>query len=96
MGNYYQSHSNTGSAGLTYLPTSGTGATEVTVSDSRNNNGTTENKDDGSNSYFSGGCSYGYGGYFSNGTASTGGTGGGGTAGITVSPGNNGKVEIWY
>lgn len=96
-GNYYRSHTNTACEALEYLPTSNTGATSKLIITKKTNNASTENKDDGVNSYYSGGCSYGFGKFFtSSSTIGNGGAGGGGVAGTIVSAGNAGYVEIWY
>ena len=67
-GNSYHSHSSTGTAGLSCTPTSGTGAGSWEVCASKSNNGTYENANDTTSnqlSFFSGGCSYSYGSWWS-------------------------------
>lgn len=109
-GNSYSSHSSTGTNGLSFTPTSGTGASSWTVTSSKNNNGTMENANDVTNnvlSFFSGGCSYNHGSYYSmtldeaansatlDWTYKTDG-GGGGVAGILMSNGANGAIYLYY
>lgn len=109
-GNSYSSHSSTATNGLSCTPTSGTGAGSWTVTSSKSNNGTMENANDVTNnllSFFSGGCSYDYGSYYSMtlDDAANSATldwtyksvgGGGGVAGILVSNGANGGVYLYY
>ena len=95
QGNYYANRNKTARADLQYAPHPETGAPNWTDR-GLDNNGSYENADKESDSYYSGGCSYGYGDYFSYGTFSDGSKGGGGTAGTTVSAGHTGYVAIWY
>lgn len=98
-GNSYNSISNTGVATLSFTPTNGTGVGALTFVSAKNNNSSTENKSNASSSYFSGGCSYGYGKYVnSSGTGyMTGGAGGGGIGGsVWQTAGNNGAAYFYY
>jgi hypothetical protein len=99
-GNYFNSHSNTSFAGLSFNPYTGTGSVAYTVSSAKNSNGNNTAAQGGNNnsttssdgSYFSGGCSYGYG-FCRNYTASK---GGGGGSGSFKSAGGSGYIAIYY
>lgn len=98
-GNYFNSISNTAIAKLTYTPTTDTGVGSLTFCTAKNNNSSTENKSvqDG-RSYFSGGCSYGYGDYYNNSADNlvSGSAGGGGSAGSWTRSGHTGCAIFYY
>lgn len=106
-GNYYNNHNKTGTAGLSWTPTSGTGAPSTSFCSSKSNNASTENHSGSSvnaDSWFSGGCSYGYGVYFTETTEGNvvkvephdPGVGGGGCGGVLSSSGAPGAAYLWY
>lgn len=98
-GNCFNDMDNTGVSAVSYTPTQDTGIGALSLWTARSNNGQTENKSvqDG-DSFFSGGCSLGYGDYFSGATTcNSGSNGGGGASGPShVRAGHAGSLAFYY
>lgn len=99
-GNYHGSHTNTKCAGISFTPTKGTGAAASTFVGERNLNGTSANynQDNDSSSFYSGGCSAGYGAYWlvAGTTLCAADCGGGGGGGTLKSAGGAGYARFYY
>lgn len=104
-GNYYNSHNNTAVAELKYTPTTGTGASAQSFcgvnNDGSSYNATVSGAGGFWDTYYSGGCSFGLGVHFVNGSVvytgdSRVGYGGGGSSGNHLQDGKMGHVQIYY
>lgn len=98
-GNQLQNHQRSAISALTFTTTAGTGAPANSVFvTAKNNNGSPYNYDDldGNGSYFSGGCSLGYGVYPVSGNEARAGVGGGGGGGSLKTDGMPGGVYLYY